>query len=61
MIPFKAFGGSIGQAEFENVFLVYDVLLSESRFRGAKDGMNFIMEILRNTSLMSEEKYNLLK
>ena len=58
---YKAFGGSIGQSDFHDVFKVYDVLKSESRFKSSRDGMDSIVEILRNTALTTEEKYNKMK
>ena len=57
----KAFSGSIGQSEFEDVFLVYDVLQSESHLKDSKEGLDPIISILRDTSLSTEEKYQLLR
>ena len=58
---YKTFGGSIGQSDYHDVFKVYDVLTSESRFRISRDGLDSIVEILRNTDLTTEEKYDEMK
>ena len=57
----RIFGNGIEQSDFSDVLYIHDILLDESRFRDSRDGMDQMVEILRNEELTTEEQYKLLK